>query len=113
MTDTVYPAPTISRFPVVDVTEKVPLAFDFGPALPAGVVLTGPPQVSVAVDLGADPNPIGTILSGPTVAGCVVVLGVGNFQATADTDYHYKITCPTSDPALQLALSGLLSVRML
>ncbi len=116
MSDNVVPNAAPPRFPVLDVTERRTLTFDFSADLnlAAGEALVGPPQVAVSVDLGADPNPIGTILGGPVVISQTqVAMNVGNFNAASDTDYRYKITCATTNPAKVLALSGLLSVRFI
>jgi hypothetical protein len=98
-----------NRFATVDPSEEVVLGFDFTDRLPAGVTLTGPVVVTVTVDWGTDTTPQSIIKQAAQIDGKVVMIGVGGMAD--QTDYHFHVTCETSDSNTTVAMGQVLPVR--
>jgi hypothetical protein len=99
--------PFIGELPFVAPDQVQTIALDFGRFLPAGVMLTGLPELNVSVKSGTDSSPASRISAGPTIGTAAQAIGgTGRAQTAvlfqvagcvAGATYIVEAVCPRSD----------------
>ena len=97
----------VKDLPDIDPTaQKEPIAFDFYPYLPTGVLLTGTPVVTIAVIEGVDASPASRAIGAPTlgtvsppdgagVSNTAVIQMIGT--CVAGVEYLLLVSCGRTD----------------
>lgn len=96
------------EFAPLDPAEKVELTFDFEPDLPAGVLISGAPIITIRVVTGVDATPANILNDGAAADISQTQMIVPVKGGLDGTKYAIKVVQATTDPDLLLALTGVL-----